>query len=118
MIVFDMHRENTPPNRQESDSKMEHPIDSIRHGHEQAYKIHDMPMGSRRPIRVVCIGAGYSGLMMSIVVSQKMQDHNIEFQIYEMNCDLGGTWLTNRQVPLVEQTEFQLNRCKISWLPM
>ncbi|KAK5192630.1 hypothetical protein LTR92_007805 [Exophiala xenobiotica] len=53
-------------------------------------------IGEHRPIRVVCIGAGYSGLMMSIIVEQQMKTHNVSFQLYEMNEDLGGTWLVNR----------------------
>jgi cation diffusion facilitator CzcD-associated flavoprotein CzcO len=42
------------------------------------------------------MGAGYSGLMMAILFSQKMQDKNAELVIYERNEDLGGTWLENR----------------------
>ncbi|KAF2653673.1 FAD/NAD(P)-binding domain-containing protein [Lophiostoma macrostomum CBS 122681] len=42
------------------------------------------------------MGAGYSGLMMAIVFSEKMQDKNAELVIYERNHDLGGTWLENR----------------------
>jgi cation diffusion facilitator CzcD-associated flavoprotein CzcO len=44
------------------------------------------------------MGAGYSGLMMAIVFSQKLQNSNAEFVIYERNKDLGGTWLENRYV--------------------
>lgn len=60
------------------------------------YKIVEQPIGSRRPIRVACLGAGYSGLMMSIVFSQKMQGKNAELVVYERNSDIGGTWLENR----------------------
>lgn len=60
------------------------------------YTIVEKPIGTRRPIRVACMGAGYSGLMMAIVFSQKMQDMNAELVIYERNEDLGGTWLENR----------------------
>ncbi|OAL46300.1 FAD/NAD(P)-binding domain-containing protein [Pyrenochaeta sp. DS3sAY3a] len=60
------------------------------------YTITEKPIGTRRPIRVACMGAGYSGLMMAIVFSQKMQDKNAELVIYERNEDLGGTWLENR----------------------
>jgi NADPH-dependent glutamate synthase beta subunit-like oxidoreductase len=60
------------------------------------YTIVEKPIGTRRPIRVACMGAGYSGLMMAIVFSQKMQDKNAELVIYERNEDLGGTWLENR----------------------
>ena len=60
------------------------------------YEIVEQPIGSRRPIRVACLGAGYSGLMMSIVFSQKMQGKSAEFVVYERNSDLGGTWFENR----------------------
>ncbi len=60
------------------------------------YVIKEEPIRTRRPLRVVCMGAGYSGLMMAIVVSQKLQDSNLEFVVYERNKDLGGTWLENR----------------------
>ncbi|KAL3475204.1 hypothetical protein BJX99DRAFT_247726 [Aspergillus californicus] len=60
------------------------------------YKIIEEPIGSRRPIRVACMGAGYSGLMMAIVFNEKMKDKNAELVIYERNEDLGGTWLENR----------------------
>ncbi len=54
------------------------------------------PIGTHRPIRIICIGAGYSGLMMAIIAGEKMKDHNVEFQIYDKENDLGGTWLVNR----------------------
>lgn len=60
------------------------------------YTITEKPIGTRRPIRVACMGAGYSGLMMATVFSQKMQNKNAELVIYERNEDLGGTWLENR----------------------
>lgn len=64
--------------------------------HDPHYKVTEQPIGTRRPLRVACLGAGYSGLMMSIVFSQKMQGKNAELIIYERNSDLGGTWLENR----------------------
>jgi cation diffusion facilitator CzcD-associated flavoprotein CzcO len=60
------------------------------------FKIQNAPLGAHRPIRVVCIGAGYSGLMMAIISEKKMKGHNVDFQIYEKNDDLGGTWLVNK----------------------
>ena len=60
------------------------------------YTILEQPIGTRRPIRLVCLGAGYSGLMMGIVFNERMRDSNAEFVIYERNDDLGGTWLENR----------------------
>ncbi|KAL4876146.1 hypothetical protein BJY04DRAFT_231971 [Aspergillus karnatakaensis] len=63
---------------------------------DPAYKIIEQPIGTRRPIRVACMGAGYSGLMMGIIFSQRMKNKNAELVIYERNHDLGGTWLENR----------------------
>lgn len=63
---------------------------------DPAYTLKEEPIGTRRPIRVVCMGAGYSGLMMAIMFSQQMQRKNAELVIYERNEDLGGTWLLNR----------------------
>lgn len=63
---------------------------------DPAYTLKEEPIGTRRPIRVVCMGAGYSGLMMAIMFSQQMQGKNAELVIYERNEDLGGTWLLNR----------------------
>ncbi|KAL3488334.1 hypothetical protein BJX62DRAFT_253348 [Aspergillus germanicus] len=71
----------------------------IQNGHpalDPFYKIVEQPIGTRRPIRVACMGAGYSGLMMAIVFSERMKDKNAELVIYERNEDLGGTWLENR----------------------
>jgi hypothetical protein len=60
------------------------------------YVVNEEPIHSRRPLRIVCMGAGYSGLMMGIVYSEKLQTQNCEFIIYERNEDLGGTWFENR----------------------
>lgn len=60
------------------------------------YSLENVSLGTYRPLRVVCLGGGYSGLMMAIIAEQKMKGHGVEFQIYEMNEDLGGTWLVNR----------------------
>ncbi|KAK8096159.1 hypothetical protein PG999_014181 [Apiospora kogelbergensis] len=68
----------------------------MRDSHCPTYEVHDVPLGTRRPIRVVCIGAGYSGLLMTIILSQKMKDQDVDYQVYEANGDLGGTWLVNR----------------------
>ncbi|KAL2853502.1 hypothetical protein BJX68DRAFT_264970 [Aspergillus pseudodeflectus] len=60
------------------------------------YTIREEPIGTRRAIRIACMGAGYSGLMMAIVFNEKLKGRNAEFIIYERNEDLGGTWLENR----------------------
>jgi len=65
-------------------------------GLDPDYHITEQPIGTRRPIRVACMGAGYSGLMMAIMFAEQMKDKNAELVIYERNEDLGGTWLENR----------------------
>jgi ribulose 1,5-bisphosphate synthetase/thiazole synthase len=67
-----------------------------RRQHEGTYHFEDLPIESRRSLRVVCIGSGYSGLMMAIIVKEKFREANLEFQVYEKNHDMGGTWLVNR----------------------
>jgi ribulose 1,5-bisphosphate synthetase/thiazole synthase len=49
---------------------------------------------SLRPMRVICIGAGISGIITAIRFPQKLK--NIELQIYEKNTEIGGTWFENR----------------------
>ncbi|KIX97106.1 uncharacterized protein Z520_07220 [Fonsecaea multimorphosa CBS 102226] len=48
-------------------------------------------------LRVISIGAGFSGLTMANKIQNKYKlDSIIEHVIYEKNCDIGGTWLENR----------------------
>jgi hypothetical protein len=53
----------------------------------------EQPLGTKRKLRLVCIGAGFSGLMLAWKVKHdwKCEDW-IDLQIYEKNADLGGTW--------------------------
>jgi heterodisulfide reductase subunit A-like polyferredoxin len=47
-----------------------------------------------RPLRVVIIGAGISGILSCIRFTQRIP--NLDLCIYEKNADIGGTWLENR----------------------
>jgi ribulose 1,5-bisphosphate synthetase/thiazole synthase len=60
---------------------------------QQAYKVEENVLGHSRPIRVICIGAGATGLDLAY----KMERHlkNFDLQIYEKNPELGGTWFEN-----------------------
>jgi ribulose 1,5-bisphosphate synthetase/thiazole synthase len=49
-----------------------------------------------RPIKVICIGAGLSGILAGIRFPQRIK--NLDFTIYDKNHDVGGTWLENRWV--------------------
>jgi NADH dehydrogenase FAD-containing subunit len=63
---------------------------------DSAYRIIEQPIGTRRALRVVCMGAGYSGLMMAIMFNEKLKNSNATLAVYEKNNDIGGTWLENR----------------------
>lgn len=55
------------------------------------------PAYKPRRIRIVCVGAGYSGLMIAYEVKHnKALEGFIDLTIYDKNEDVGGTWLENR----------------------
>ncbi len=53
----------------------------------------EQPILTRRKLRIVCVGAGYSGLTLAhqIQHEHKLEDE-IDFAIYEKNPEVGGTW--------------------------
>ena len=49
-----------------------------------------------RKLRVVCVGAGMSGMMVAWYVYHGMKlQGEIDLAIYDRNPDIGGTWLEN-----------------------
>ncbi len=58
------------------------------------YRITEQPLYSKRHIRLVCVGAGATGLQVAYKAERLLKD--VEVQIYEKNNDIGGTWLENR----------------------
>ncbi|RFU28489.1 hypothetical protein B7463_g7837, partial [Scytalidium lignicola] len=69
-----------------------------------AYEIREEPIHSRRPLRIACLGAGYSGMLMGIIFDQRMQNRNVDLVIYERNAALGGTWLENRYPGIIQKS--------------
>ncbi|KAK1226783.1 hypothetical protein PQX77_010220 [Marasmius sp. AFHP31] len=72
-------------------------------GHEDTTKdttaVPTFPLGNfcidePRPMKVVVIGAGYSGIVAGIRLLQRVR--NLELVIYEANAGVGGTWFTNK----------------------
>ncbi|KAL7757365.1 hypothetical protein ACKLNR_011892 [Fusarium oxysporum f. sp. zingiberi] len=57
----------------------------------------DEPAFKLRNIRIVCVGAGFSGLMLAYEAkyNESLQGF-IDLTIYDKNHDVGGTWLVNR----------------------
>jgi cation diffusion facilitator CzcD-associated flavoprotein CzcO len=60
---------------------------------EIAHDLHSRAIDEQRPIKVICIGAGYSGILTAIRFPQRLS--NLELVIYEKNADIGGTWFEN-----------------------
>lgn len=56
--------------------------------------VQDRSIDAKRPLRVVCVGAGISGIITAIRFPQRIA--NLDLQIYEKNPDITGTWYENR----------------------
>ncbi|RDW65714.1 flavin-containing monooxygenase [Aspergillus mulundensis] len=48
-----------------------------------------------RKLRVVCVGAGFSGLTLAYKLKHERPLENVDFTIYEKNPEVGGTWYEN-----------------------
>ncbi|KAL5041857.1 hypothetical protein BDW71DRAFT_157954 [Aspergillus fruticulosus] len=48
-----------------------------------------------RRLRVVCVGAGFSGLIMAYKVKHERRLEYVDFTVYEKNPEVGGTWYEN-----------------------
>lgn len=48
-----------------------------------------------RSLRIVCIGAGFSGLIMAYKLKHERPLDYVDFTIYEKNPEVGGTWYEN-----------------------
>ncbi|KAF2639348.1 FAD/NAD(P)-binding domain-containing protein [Massarina eburnea CBS 473.64] len=59
-----------------------------------SFKLHDTPIDSARRLKVIVIGAGYSGIYLGIRIPERLR--NVELVIYDKNAGLGGTWYENK----------------------
>ena len=57
---------------------------------EAPWLLHDTPIENQRPIKVIVIGAGYSGVYCAIRIPERIR--NCELVVYEKNEGIGGTW--------------------------
>ncbi|EKM58936.1 uncharacterized protein PHACADRAFT_205130 [Phanerochaete carnosa HHB-10118-sp] len=58
------------------------------------FKLLEEPVDRARPVRVIIIGAGLSGIALTHKIIRSLQ--NVDLVIYEKNSDVGGTWLENQ----------------------
>lgn len=61
---------------------------------ELKFAIEERSVDEARPLRVVVIGAGISGILACIRFVQRIP--NLDLCIYDKNADIGGTWFENR----------------------
>jgi NADPH-dependent 2,4-dienoyl-CoA reductase/sulfur reductase-like enzyme len=60
----------------------------------EGYRVIEQPLYTKRRVRMVCVGAGATGLEVAYKAERVLQ--HVDVQIYEKNNDVGGTWLENR----------------------
>ncbi|KAF2766116.1 FAD/NAD(P)-binding domain-containing protein [Teratosphaeria nubilosa] len=72
----------------------DHAADGAKEAAATEWQIRDVPVDHQRPIKVIVIGAGYSGVYLGIRIPEKLR--NCELTIYEKNAGVGGTWYENR----------------------
>ncbi|KAF4987339.1 hypothetical protein FDECE_15473 [Fusarium decemcellulare] len=58
------------------------------------FTIKDEPIENQRPMRVIVIGAGFSGIYTTIRLSQRLR--NVSIQVYEQNNETSGVWWMNK----------------------
>ncbi|KAJ5887739.1 hypothetical protein N7495_007780 [Penicillium taxi] len=56
--------------------------------------VEDRSIDEARPLRIVVIGAGISGILACIRFTQRIP--NVDIVLYEKNPDIGGTWFENK----------------------
>jgi cation diffusion facilitator CzcD-associated flavoprotein CzcO len=66
------------------------PPETDQHG----YRIKEQPLGTKRKVKIILMGAGASSLNFFKKAEEEME--NVEIICYEKNKDIGGTWLENR----------------------
>jgi hypothetical protein len=66
------------------------------HSHSLGYKWPKKYLGHGRPIRIVMVGAGMTGIAAVKLYKDTFPEREVDFVIYEKNHDITGTWLENR----------------------
>ena len=61
---------------------------------ERGYNINEVPSGTRRKLRIICVGAGASGINLAKFTQDQLEE--VELVIYEKNEEVAGTWFENK----------------------
>lgn len=59
-----------------------------------AYTVREQPLGTPKPLRIICIGAGVSGINLLRTLRLNLTSYSAV--VYEKNAGVGGTWFENR----------------------
>jgi hypothetical protein len=76
-----------------SDSN-EHHASKLQAPDSSGTNIKDVVIENFRPMSVIVIGAGFSGIYLGIRIPERLR--NVKLTIYEKNAGPGGTWYENR----------------------
>jgi len=99
-----MVAQKDPPHRSSFRGANEAPGDNA----NGKYQYQNQYLGQPRPIRVIIIGAGLSGIAAVKIFKERFAGEPVELIIYEKNEDVTGTWLENRY-PGYGEKSFQAN---------
>ncbi|KAH7139734.1 hypothetical protein B0J13DRAFT_596754 [Dactylonectria estremocensis] len=58
------------------------------------FGLKNTPIENQRPLKVVMIGAGFSGIYTTIRITQRLR--NVDLTVYDMNEEVSGVWWLNR----------------------
>lgn len=59
--------------------------------------INEEPAFTPRKIKIICAGAGFSGLTLAYKLKHELQlGDAVDYVIYDKNSEVGGTWTENR----------------------
>lgn len=82
-----------PPNGTDSSvaasTYVEHEQDHASAANSRGYQILEEPLGTKRRLKVIILGAGASGIDFFKNAEERLE--NVEIQCYEKNSDIGGT---------------------------
>lgn len=63
-------------------------------GANDARRRRDAPIHSERHVKIICIGAGASGLLFAYKLQRSFR--NFDLTVYEKNQEIAGTWWENK----------------------
>lgn len=68
----------------------------VTNGTSQAYQYSRQHLRKARPLKIIVIGCGVSGIAAVKMFKERFQGMPVELAIYEKNISVGGTWFENR----------------------